>query len=214
MAEVLTEINKNKPITAESVRNAREEYGSLFTRQLFAMQASTRFGIVSFATDPLHPLMWSHYTGEGSGFVIGYDLEELAKLTSVEGGVRRVTYGKQPPPILGPIVLVSPESNLPGLLSAKSEYWSYEGEWRLIVELNRTIGTGLTDQLNQPINLVQIPNRAVVSIYYTERTPPDAVNLIRKRLADTNNRYRAKAPRKLIMSFTSYGYEEDSDDRQ
>ena len=30
LAEVLTEINKNKPITAESVRNAREEYGSLF----------------------------------------------------------------------------------------------------------------------------------------------------------------------------------------
>ena len=214
LAEVLTEINKNKPITAESVRNAREEYGSLFTRQLFAMQASTRFGIVSFATDPLHPLMWSHYTGDGSGFVIGYDLEELAKLTSVEGGVRRVTYGKQPPPILGPIVLVSPESNLPGLLSAKSEYWSYEDEWRLIVELNSTIGTGITDDRNQPINLVKIPNEAVVSVHYTERTSPEAVKLIRDRLADKNNRYRAESPRKLIMSFTSYGYEEAPPDRQ
>ena len=47
-----------------------------------------------------------------------------------------------PPPILGPIVLVSPETNLPKLLSVKSDHWSYENEWRLIVELNRTIGTG------------------------------------------------------------------------
>ena len=71
-----------------------------------------------------------------------------------------------------------------------------------------TIGTGITDDRNQPINLVKIPNEAVVSVHYTERTSPEAVKLIRDRLADKNNRYRAESPRKLIMSFTSYGYEE------
>ena len=214
LAEVLTEINKSKPISAECVRDARVEHGSLFTRQLVTEQLSTGFGIVSFTTDPVHPLMWSHYTRDGSGFVIGYDKEELRKLTDIEGGLRSVTYGERPPPILDPIVLVWPDSNLSALLSIKSNHWSYENEWRLIVELNRTIGTGATDLRGQPINLVQVPNEAVVSVYYTERTPPETVKLIRERLADKNNRYRAESPRKLIMSFTTYGYIEAPADKR
>ena len=53
-----------------------------------------------------------------------------------------------------------------------------------------------------------------MSVFYTERTPPDSVELIRARLADRNNRYRADKPRKLIMSSMTYGYEEAEDDWQ
>ena len=208
LAQVLTDINESKPVTEEYVGRARGKYGSLFTRQLLTEQVSTRFGIVSFTTHPHHPLMWSHYTTDGSGFVIGYDFEELRKLTGPNGWLRSVQYGDKPAPIIGPNVLVFPESNLPGLLSLKSDHWSYEDEWRLIVELNRTIGTGKTDQHGQPINLVRVPNEAVVSVYYTERTPHETVNLIQDRLADRNNRYRAGNPRKLVLSTISYGYEE------
>lgn len=214
LARVLTEINKSKPIVAEEVQRARREYGSLFTRQLFVEQVSTRFGIVSFTMHPHHPLMWSHYTVDGSGFVIGYNVEMLSKLTGPKGCLRDVTYSDQPPPILGPNVLVSPASNLPKLLSCKSSYWSYENEWRLIVELNGTVGTGETDDRGQSINLVRIPNEAVVSVYYTERTPHETVRLIEDRLADKNNRYHADIPRKLILSSNSYGYEEAPDDFQ
>ena len=212
LADVLTRINKSKPVTEEDVQVARKKYGSLFTRQLFTEQVSTRFGIVSFTMEPFHPLMWSHYTSDGSGFVIGYDVTELSKLAGTEGHLQNVTYGDHPPPILGPIVLVSPESNLPKLLAAKSKHWSYEKEWRLIIELNRTIGTGETDIHGQPINLLQIPNEAVVSVYYTERTPSEHIRLIRDRLADKNNRYRTRRPGKLVLSSTSYGYEESPDD--
>ena len=78
----------------------------------------------------------------------------------------------------------------------------------MIVELNRTIGTGETDQHGQPINLVQVPNETVVSVYYTERTPSESVKLLRDRLADKNNRFRAENARKLILSSRLYGYEE------
>ena len=212
LANVLTRINESKPVTEECVQRARKEHGSLFTRQLFTEQVSTRFGIVSFTTQPYHPLMWSHYTTDGSGSVIGYDVAELSKLAGSEEYLRKVTYGDRPPPIVYPTVLVSPEPNLPKLLSAKSKHWSYESEWRLIVELNRTIGTGETDQHGQPINLLQVPNEAVVSVHYTERTPSESVKLIRDRLVDPNNRYRVRKPRKLILSSTSYGYEEAPDD--
>ena len=51
-------------------------------------------------------------------------------------------------------------------------------------------------------------------MHYTERTPRESVKLIRVRLADPNNRYRAKDPRKPILSLASYGYEEVPDDIQ
>ena len=208
LARVLTEINENKPVTAEDVQCARQEHGSLFTRQLLTDQLSTRFGVVSFTTNPDHPLMWSHYTTDGSGFVIGYDLEILSELSGPGGWLREVDYANRPPPIIGPNVLVTPESNLSVLLSIKSDNWSYEDEWRLIIELKRTIGTGETDQHGQPVNLVQVPNEAVVCVFHTERTPHESVRLIRSRLAGKNNRYRALSPRKLILSSISYSYEE------
>ena len=214
LAKALTQINESKPLTEVDVHRARQEHGSLFTRQLFTEQVSTKFGIVSFTTDPHHPLMWSHYTTDGSGFVIGYDVTELGKLAGPMGCLRSVQYGNKPPLIAGPVVLVAPESNLPILLSMKSDHWAYEDEWRLIVELNRTIGTGQTDQHGQPINLVQVPNEAVVCVYYTERTPRESVKLIRDRLADRNNRYKAEDPRKLILSSMAYSYEEAPDDCQ
>ncbi len=208
LAKVLTDINESKPVTADDVHRARREHGSLFTRQLFADQVSTRFGIISFTLDHNHPLMWSHYTTDGSGFVIGYDIARLRTLTGTTGSLRPVKYVDKPALIRGPIVLVSPESNLPILLSMKSDHWSYEREWRLIVDLSRTIGTGETDRHDQPVNLVKIPNEAVVSVFYTERTPSDSVELIRSRLADKNNRYQAENPRKLVLSSRFYGYEE------
>ena len=151
--------------------------------------------------------MWSHYTSDGSGFVIGYDSAKLSQLAGPKGGLRKVVYQDKPARIPGPIVLSSPESNLPTLLSMKSDHWSYEDEWRLIMELSETIGIGETDRHGLPINLLQVPNEAVVSVYYTERSPQETVKLIRERLADKNNRYRAESTRKLILSLTSYGYE-------
>ena len=212
LAKVLTRINERKPITAEDVRHARLEHGSLFTRQLLTQQLSTRFGIVSFTTNPFHTLMWSNYTTDGSGFVIGYDMDVLGTIAGQEGYLRRVNYLDQLPPFIGPAAFAYPESNLPIMLSMKRGHWSYEDEWRLIVELSRTIGTGEVDQHSQPINLIQVPNEAVVSVHYTERTPRETVALIQDRLADTNSRYRVRSPRKLILSATSYGYEEAPDD--
>ena len=212
LAETLTLINESKPVTPDEVDRARREHGSLFTRQLFAEQVSTRFGIVSFASDPLHQLLWSHYTTDGSGFAIGYDAHELRRIACSDDFLRPVDYQDRPPLIAGPIVLASPESNMPIILSFKSDRWSYENEWRLIVELDTTIGTGARDPRGVPINLVRIPNEAVVSVYYTERTPRESVELIRHRLADKNNRYRADKLRKLVLSTTGYSYTESGDD--
>ena len=189
LAEVLRNINPTTPVDAEEVAQAQKRYGSLYVRELLAMQLSKRFGIVSFATNPRHPLLWSHYTVDGSGFVIGYDAELLSRLTGKAATLRRVVYADQPPPLLDYPVLN--EENIPKLLACKSRHWEYECEWRLIVELNETVGTGRTDRHRQPINLVRIPNAAVVSVYFTERTPNPRVKEVQSRIRNPNNRYGA-----------------------
>ena len=211
LANIFTSINERSPVTEEDVDDAKQRHGSLFLRHMLAQQLSTKFGIVSFATDPLHPLMWSHYAAYGSGFVIGYNRSRLNTLPNPDEKLKRVEYCERLLPLSVPEVLISPRSNLSILLSMKSHHWSYENEWRLIVELDKTIGTGDTDPLSQPINLLPIPNEAVNEVYYTERTPLETVDLVRNRLSDANNRYGTKTLTKLVMSSTSYGYEESPD---
>ncbi len=205
LSKVLTRLYPINPVSEGDIAKAKVSYGSHFLRELLSRQLSRRCGIVSFASDPRHLLMWAHYTLDGSGFVIGYDMTELIRLSGGEGRLRPVYYSPKPIPILGYRTLT--EDNISALLSCKNEHWKYEQEWRLIVDLNETIGTGHTDRHGQPINLLRIPNEAVVSVYYTERTPSQAVASVGKRLQDPNNRYRAKQPTKLLSSEYEYGYE-------
>ena len=198
-ARVLTGINNDTPVTGRMVRRAKERYGSLFAKELLTSQLSTKFGIVSFSADHLNPLMWSHYTIDGSGFVIGYDRRELQKLGRTSDRLKAVQYDTQPC-ALG--VSFDP------IAKSEASAGSNEREWRLIVELNQTIGTGRIDAHGQPINLIRVPNEAVVSVHYTERTPNQAVDEASKRLANPNNRYAAKRPLKLTLAPNSYAYVE------
>ena len=91
----------------------------------------------------------------------------------------------------------------------KSNLWKYEKEWRIIIQLRHTIGTGIKDDKGQPINLVRIPNEAVKEVYYTERTPRGTVKEINSRLKNPNNRFGVTHTTKLVMSEKGYGYEEE-----
>ena len=208
LAEILTAINELCPVISSDVINASKRFGSLFLRELLAKQLSSRFGIISLSTDPRQPLMWSHYTADASGFVIGYDVDLLRTLGSREESLRPVVYQSKIVPIVSYDFVASLEEVINVLLSIKSDHWSYENEWRLIVELDKTIGTRHCDRHGQPINLMRVPNSAVMAVYYTERTPAETIRLVRRRMNDGNNRYQAHQPTKLILSSTHYGHED------
>ena len=74
------------------------------------------------------------------------------------------------------------------------------------MKLDQTLGKGTKDRHDQPINLLRIPNSAVVEIYYTERTPNDYVEEVERRLGSVNNRYGTKRGIKLVLSEQEYGY--------
>ena len=210
-AEALSSIPGTTPVTADDVARAKEQRGSLYLRDLLTRQLSQRFGIVSFSTDPRHPLLWSHYTLDGSGFVVGYDVERLRVVSSQEENLRPVRYFEEMVAIESYELLEIHKGALNAVMSLKSDHWSYEKEWRLIVELDETIGTGFEDRRSLPINLLRVPNEAVLSVFYTERTPVEVVDLVRSRLENPNNRYGTKRLTKLVASPRRYGYEDSLD---
>ena len=203
-----TRINGATPVSETDVAQARHTYGSLFLKELLAQQLSQRFGIVSLASDPRHPLMWAHYTVDGSGFTIGYDSRQIGSLSVRTNSLLPVRYQQGPFPLAVDASQVFTDENANALLSFETDHWSYEGEWRLIVELSRTIGTGYSDRHGSSINLLRVPNAAVVSVHYTERTPAEAVAAIEGRLSDKNNRYGTLRPTKLVLARHVYGYED------
>ena len=83
LSKTFTDMNPATPVDVDGVKAARHEHGSLYLSQLFVKQTSGRFGIVSFSSDPFHPLMWAHYAENTTGFVIGYD---KAVLRAIAGG--------------------------------------------------------------------------------------------------------------------------------
>ena len=208
LARTLTDIQPRNPVSPTYVDEARCQHGSLYMGELYRQQLSTRFGIVSVSADPFHPLLWSHYAQDGTGFAIGYKAAELKRLTGSNVHLRAVRYIRRPGVMIGYEPLSWPASNMINIMRCKSDHWQYESEWRLIVELDATLGTGQKDRHGQPVNLFRIPNSAVGRVYYTERTPQEAVEAIDARLNAGNNRYGVDRATKVVLATDTYGYEE------
>jgi len=214
----LTNINPRKKVSASDVNRERSVSGSLFARTLLARQLSGRFGIIAFSECPFHPLMWSHYATDGSGFVIGYNSQIIQELAEKTGGrLVKVIYEKDPLSLYEYSAFERLD-NIYHLLATKSYHWEYEEEWRLIVELENTVGTGKVDVRDLPINLLRIPNEAVVEVFFTERTRRKYTDELNRRLTSKNNRYgggsalvRQIGARKLVMSNYDYGYQESTE---
>ena len=202
-SKILSGLNPTTPVTEDEVKEAMSTHGTLYVQHLAAKQLSQRFGIISFSTEYNHPLMWALYTEDGSGFVIGYDADQLKPLCEI---LDAVIY--EPRPFLLSIYEpLSHQENLHILLRLKGHQWAHENEWRMIVRLDKTIGLGRDDRHQQPINVLPIPNEAVQTVYYTERTPKDKVKLVQKRLEADVNRYSANL-KMLVMSETQFSYQE------
>lgn len=201
----LNSIVPEHPIRATDVQTSLQQLGSQAWNDLFRRQLSRRLGIVSFASDALHPLMWAHYADSGTGVVVGYRVSTLKTLTTGYERLEAVRYHDEPPPTLGHGIFRD-EGTLHAVLLIKARYWEYEHEWRLTLELRNTIGTGENDRRGYSINLCAIPNEAVAEVYFTERTPKSTVDTITDRLRDPSNRFDAGAPRKVVLAPNKYGY--------
>ena len=205
--ETLNWIVPEQSLTISHVQLSRRQLGTQAWNDLFRRQLSRRFGVVSFSRSALHPLLWAHYADSGTGVVVGY---RVSVLNSIPVGYERleaVRYSEKPPINMGHVIFRD-ESNLHAVMLTKADYWEYEQEWRLTLELKNTVGTGFDDRTGHSINICPIPNEAVTQVYFTERTPQTTVEKIEARLKKPSNRFRTRAPRRLVLSSGRYGYEE------
>ena len=208
LSTALNQINSATPISEHDIKEAYEQHGTQFWRELLLKQLSTRYGVISFSAVKDNPLMWSHYAEKAAGFVIAYSKRQLETLARRAGSLQSVQYARGPMPLAG-YPSLSDENNIAPLLSYKATDWEYEQEWRLIVELNKTIGLGVRDQFCYPVNVLRVPNHAVTGVYCTDRTPNDKVEEIKNRISHPNNRYTARQVTKLVLSDTGIGYKEE-----
>ena len=165
---------------------------------------SLRFGIVSFSSNPLEPLLWAHYGDSGKGVAIGYDTSILKKIATANECFGPVQYQDKLPAVTDNLVVQS-DRELQNLMLMKSRHWEYEKEWRLILDLSNTIGTGENDENGFPICLCSIPNEAVVEVIVTQRCPGEVSLRLHEILVGMHG-YRGWPLEQLILAPDKYGY--------
>ena len=206
IADVLNSIAPGYPISGHDVQPMLKQHGTNAWSKLFVKQLSKRFGIVSFSKTPFDLRMWAHYANSSFGYVIGYQVSYLKEIAARCGQLGSVCYGQNPPAAISYNVFKS-VTNLYEALMTKGSNWASEQEWRLILELKHTIGTGKLIDEEHPFHLCPIPNEAVVEVYYTEQTKQHRIPIIEGRLKNSCNRYGTSTLKKLVQVAGKYELE-------
>ncbi|MCX2709045.1 DUF2971 domain-containing protein [Pseudomonas sp. DCB_BG] len=126
-------------------------------------------------------LMWAHYAGDHTGFVIGFDSEHryfraAGTNPSNPGYLNKVVYSDERP------------SGVAGAMSAEAAYltkgldWSYEKEWRILQSVkNASVVKGVP---GFEVHLFDYPSDAVSKIIVGARASAETKESIKELLSD------------------------------
>jgi hypothetical protein len=126
-------------------------------------------GLFSLSSIPDNILMWSHYSYNHTGFVVGFDSNSLLNEYDFDY-IEPIIYQKQYPTISG---LDDLTEQFHKKFFCKSDLWSYEAEWRIsknhikkrVINLNRkTINQviiGCCTDSNQIKNIIKLSKNSL-----------------------------------------------------
>lgn len=187
------------------IDDVEKKMNSYIVGQELMAHLSDNFGVLSLSRTEESLLMWSHYTNEGQGLVIGFDDEhEFFKQPD--------TNGKSTRPI--PVVYTEKRCKIirgedryyEKLLCEKPRDWAYEEEERLFRAFFTKDGCIGKDMYGMDIILTEIPKEAIKSVYFgykiSEETKNRAITAIRSNLIECKI-YQAR------ISFDKYKIEFD-----
>jgi len=120
-------------------------------RQEFHRWLLSDTGVVSFSTIKDDILMWAHYAGGHNGVCIEFRCTDTSHLDFF-GQAYPVQYRKDLPKIN--FYTTNRIEKLKALILTKSEHWSYEQEWRIIVP----------DAVRKS-RYIPVPSGAIAAIY-------------------------------------------------
>jgi len=84
-----------------------------------------------FSSAPLNSLMWAHYGDNHKGFCVEYDVDESHD--NYLESMFEINYVSKLPEVSPEELLFSPRLTMTRVVSSKSEIWSYEKEYRIIL---------------------------------------------------------------------------------
>jgi hypothetical protein len=143
-----------------------EKYYATRLRQDYSRQ----IGVLCFSSDPLSVLMWSHYSIAHTGFVLHFDTDDsffdrkLRWKGGVFGGDSIFKGLPHPSPVTYSSVRKSYylEDGIPwDVLFNKSEHWSYEREYRSLMNLSDAELVESSKDDIWPVYLIHFPSSAI-----------------------------------------------------
>ncbi len=158
-------------------------------------------GVLSLTEKPNHPLMWSHYTGNHSGFVLAFDEgHEFFRSPRYGepddmGSLRRVKYSSERPRF-DPLVDMSLVNNMSDeyaiswlvkMFFTKSQEWAYEQEWRMLKPLDKA--NKMIETPTGNVLLFSLPSGCVTGVILGERMTAETRRQVVE-LVKTDQRYK------------------------
>lgn len=132
---------------------------------------SASFGVICFAGDAVHPLMWGHYTSRHSGLVIEFREDPILfmppSFLRVDYSNDRVTYDASGVPDRAAVELFA---------RRKSLHWEYERESRLILPLSDAVPFDAPDGVRY--FFLPIPPGLIVSVTLGLRASDELKNKV------------------------------------
>lgn len=129
-----------------AIHNVSEEFSQIGQEQ--HKQHKVFLGnkaIICFCEENDNMLMWSHYADFHKGFCVGYNLDSIGQLLNKDVKIKRFQNVSYTNSINIDWEALQDSSNeaywceLSKLLTTKSVDWSYEKEWRIILEYEKFI---------------------------------------------------------------------------
>jgi hypothetical protein len=194
--------------------NARVDEAYLRQRELVSTIPALldkKLGILSLSEDPTHRLMWSHYAGTYSGFVIAFDEGHSffnSRRTSEDelNYLRRVVYSGERPSMKAFVDFNEEHlsSAATKLFLTKGQEWYYEREWRMLKALKDA--NKIIELPGGNIHLYSLPPESITGVVLGHRMKPkDRDEIIA--LIKGDARYDHVTLSETALSETSYDVE-------
>jgi len=198
-----------KDIDNEFVESSLDKLENLFTKpplnaniqisEMLRQQFDKNHGILSLTKNPKNLLMWSHYSKDHTGFLIGFN-EQLWKTDITKysdfsySQFYKVNYSKTRPKYSALIDKnnfeiddcfedISFDKFYKTVLTTKSNHWKYEQEYRLILDLKK-IESNKINENGVDLFFAKLPANFITSIILGVNIKPELKNEIQSILKE------------------------------
>jgi Protein of unknown function (DUF2971) len=209
-------------LSAEATRQLRRDMAATVLDGLSGTMMSHLFAFLSLSRVPDHLLMWSHYAGSHTGFVIGFDSanEFFSPGRLSLHGLKPVKYSRDrfvmPPTGLAGLPPDKMEEANEKMLFTKNVDWEYEQEMRLLA-MPRDADKIIPVDGPRDICLFNFPREAVRHLILGIRMPDnfkvEIAGLIEEKYPHVELKQARIDRRKFALEFVSYSQFAREDER-